>query len=84
MVAIWTECLPRRATGVAQGFNPGKCRLPDEARTSGRAKIQSAQLGRPAIGPSDPASALLGRSIWHPLQGALLLVEDSQELKPWA
>src|ERR1700694_413861 len=41
-------------------------------------KSQSAQLGRATIGPSDPASALLGRLIWRPLQGASLLVDDSQ------
>jgi hypothetical protein len=33
-------------------------------------------LGRVTIGPSDPASVLLGRSIWRPLQGAPLLVDD--------
>jgi|ERR1700722_8653343 hypothetical protein len=38
------------------------------------AQDQSAQLGRAVIGPSDPASALLGRSIWRPLRGASLLV----------
>jgi hypothetical protein len=41
-------------------------------------KGQSAQLGRATIGLSDPDSALLGRSIWRPLQGASLLVDDSQ------
>ena len=57
-------------------------RVPDEARTHCRAKSKSAQLGRATIGPSDPASALLGRSIWRPLQGASLLVDDSQGSNP--
>jgi hypothetical protein len=42
------------------------------------AQSQSGQLERATIGPSDPASALLGRSIWRSLQGASLWVDDSQ------
>ena len=53
-------------------------RVPDEARTYCRAKVRVRQSGRATIGPSDPASILLGRSIWRPLQGASLLVDDSQ------
>jgi hypothetical protein len=50
-------------------------RVPDEARTYCRAKIRVRHWD---VRPSDPASALLGRSIWRPLQGASLLVDDSQ------
>jgi hypothetical protein len=57
--------------------------VPDEARTCWR-KIQSAQVGRAKIGPSDPTSALSGPSIWRPLQGASPLGGQFPGLKPWA
>jgi hypothetical protein len=63
--------------GFALKLKGREMRVPDEARTYCRAKVR-VQLGRATIGPSDPASALLGRSIWRPLQGASLLVDDSQ------
>jgi hypothetical protein len=78
---------PQGLQDSAQGFNPGKphnkrfalklkgreMRVPVEPAPIA-AQDQSAQLGRAVIGPSDPASALLGRSIWRPLRGASLLV----------
>ena len=80
--------LQNSAQGSAQGFNPGnppnkrfalkgrEMRVPDEARTYCRAKSDF------AIGTCDnwtigPRFALR-RSIWRPLQGASLLVDDSQ------
>jgi hypothetical protein len=79
-----TAC-PAGATELSQGFNPGKSPkkrlalkgremgVSDEARTYGRAKVKV----RWDV-PSKSDSALLGRSIWRPLQGASLLVDDSQ------
>ena len=81
---------PQGLQNSAQGFNPGN---PQNKRFTlkGREvryqimlaaiaaqKSESAQLERVTIGPSDPASVLLGRSIWRPLQGVSLLVDDSQ------
>ncbi len=43
-------------------------RGPDQARTYFFAQKSDAQLGRSTIGLSDPASALLGRSIWRPFR----------------
>ncbi len=82
---------PQELQNSAQGFNPGdpqnkrlalklkgrEMLIPDEDRTYCRPKIR-VELGRATIGSSDPASALLGRSIWRPLQGASLLLDDSQ------
>ena len=74
---------PQGLQHSAQGFNPGnpqnkrfalkgrEMRVPDETGTL-------PQKSECAIGPSDPASPLLGHSIWRPLQGASLLVVDSQ------
>jgi hypothetical protein len=72
------------ATELSPGFQPWEpsnkrfallkgreIRVPDEARTYCRAKVR-------VRNSSDPASALLARSIWRPLQGASLLVDDSQ------
>jgi hypothetical protein len=80
---------PQGLQSSAQGFNPGnpqnkrfamkgrEMRVPDEARTHTAQKSERA-IGMCSIGPSDPASILLGRSIRRPLQGASLLVNDSQ------
>jgi hypothetical protein len=81
---------PAGATELSPGFNLStlgtliinecpeaegrKMRVPDEARTYCRAKVRVRNWDV----PSDPASALLGRSIWRPLQAASLLVDDSQ------
>jgi hypothetical protein len=85
---------PQGRQNSAQGFNPGfnlgnpqnkrfalkgrEMRVPDEARIYCRAKVRVRSWDVLHFGPSDPASALLGRSIWRPLQGASLLVDDSQ------
>ncbi len=67
------EALPRKGLQKsAQGFNPGN---PQNKRFALKVK-----------GPSEmrvpdeacTVSALFGRSIWRPLQGASLLVDDSQ------
>ena len=83
------EPAPQGLQNSAQGFHPGnpqnkrfalkgrEMRVPGKSHLLPR-KSQSAQLERVIIGTSDPASAQLGRSIWRPLQGASLLVEDSQ------
>jgi hypothetical protein len=60
---------PRVSTlGILKRFalKGREMRVPDEARTYCRRKSQSAQLRRATFGPSAPASALLGRSIWRP------------------
>src|SRR6202035_2023786 len=73
---------PYLSPGFQPGFNPGKpqnkrfalkgqeMRVPDEARTyCAKVRVRNSL---------DPASALLGRSIWRPLQGASLSMDDSQ------
>jgi hypothetical protein len=78
---------PQGLQDSAQGFNPGnpqnkrfalklkgrEMRVPDEARTYCRAKVRVRNWDVLLFGPSDPASALLGRSIWRPLQGRVAL-----------
>jgi hypothetical protein len=76
---------PPPPTRPEPGQQPQWLPIPDEARTYCHAKVRVRQLGgatigpsdHRTIGPSDSACALLGRSIWRPLQGASLLVDLS-------
>jgi hypothetical protein len=89
----WAEALfyaPKGLENSAQGFNPGEpqnkrfalkgreMRVPDKSSHLLPRKIQITIGTVLQLGPSDPASALLERSIWRSFQGASLLVDDSQ------
>ncbi len=90
---------PAGATELSPGFQPWETSKstvrPEGARDAGtrlrshllRRKSKSAQLGRAGhatIGPSNPTSALLGRSIWRPFRARRSLGERFPGLKPWA
>jgi hypothetical protein len=79
--------------GFQPGFNPGnppnkrfalkgrEMRVPGEARTHCRAKVRVRNW---EVRPSDPASALLGHSIWRPFRARPALGGRFPGLKPWA
>jgi hypothetical protein len=85
---------PKGLQHSAQGFNPGnpqtkrfalkgrEMRYQTKLAPIAAQKSESTQLGRVTIGPPDPASTLLGHSIWRPVQGPSLLVGDSQGWNP--
>jgi hypothetical protein len=69
--ALCTEGLPRRGYRTQPRVSTlGTLKINGFA-LKGRecgSQARSAQLGRVRIGPSDPTSVLLGRSIWHPFR----------------
>jgi hypothetical protein len=78
---------PKGLQDSALGFNPGYPQNKRFALKGGRCgyqmklapiAAQSQNCNVLQLDHRTPASALLGRSIWRPLQGASLLVGDSQ------
>jgi hypothetical protein len=55
-----------------------KIRVPVKLAPIAAAKVRVHNWDVLGLDPSNPASDLLGPSIWRPLQGASLLVDDFQ------